>query len=122
MFEHITISPDIQALIDELRGVNLKLWDIEDKIREREKLNLFDDEFIQLARQVYFTNDYRAVVKRKLNDILGSDIIEEKIYADYVKLIIEELEHHYSPLHHTVHKPVICKALHETLSEKYLSL
>ena len=67
----------------ELRQINQQLWDIEDKLRDKERANSFDDEFIQLARSVYITNDKRSRVKRIINDILGSKLVEEKSYAEY---------------------------------------
>ena len=70
-------------LITRLRIVNNKLWDIEDFIREKEKLNLFDDSFINLARSVYKENDKRSKIKREINLEVNSDFIEEKSYKDY---------------------------------------
>ena len=67
----------------ELRQINQQLWGIEDKIRDKERNNAFDDEFIQYARSVYITNDERSRIKRKINDMLGSEIVEEKSYANY---------------------------------------
>ena len=67
----------------ELWQINQQLWDIEDKLRDKERANSFDDEFIQLARSVYITNDKRSRVKRIINDILGSKLVEEKSYAEY---------------------------------------
>ncbi len=66
-----------------LRDINGKLWEIEDDIREKERAKEFDSRFIELARAVYVTNDERAAVKRKINDKLGSQIVEEKSYKDY---------------------------------------
>jgi len=68
-----------------LRDVNAKLWDIEDRIRDKEREGLFDAEFIELARAVYFTNDERAALKKQINTRLGSALVEEKSYADYTK-------------------------------------
>ena len=67
----------------ELRQINQQLWGIEDKIRDKERINSFDDEFIQLARSVYITNDERSRIKRKINELLGSELVEEKSYAEY---------------------------------------
>jgi hypothetical protein len=67
----------------ELSQINQQLWGIEDKIRDKERANSFDDEFIQLARSVYITNDERSRIKRKINDLLGSELVEEKSYAEY---------------------------------------
>jgi hypothetical protein len=79
------ISEDSGAnkLLMELKEVNQKLWDIEDKIRDKERKKIFDNEFIQLARSVYITNDERSRIKRRINDMLGSELVEEKSYADY---------------------------------------
>ena len=68
-----------------LKEVNLKLWQIEDNIRIKESHQEFDDEFIQLARSVYFENDDRAAIKKEINLKFGSDLIEEKDYVDYKK-------------------------------------
>jgi predicted nucleic acid-binding Zn-ribbon protein len=67
----------------ELRQINQQLWDIEDKIRDKERNHAFDDEFIQLARSVYITNDQRSRIKRKINDMFGSELVEEKSYSKY---------------------------------------
>jgi len=66
-----------------LLAVNEALWDIEDRIRLKEKAQAFDAEFIELARSVYFKNDERAAVKRQINLKLGSQLVEEKSYQDY---------------------------------------
>lgn len=71
-------------MIDELRGINQKLWDIEDEIRECESKWKFDDDFIQLARSVYYTNDKRFEIKNKINSITNSNFKEEKILPIYV--------------------------------------
>lgn len=78
-------STDIRAEWSELKDINGKLWTIEDEIRDKERAGEFDARFIELARAVYFINDDRAAVKRKINDKLGSKIVEEKSYADYKK-------------------------------------
>lgn len=70
-------------LIQELKKVNLKLWDIEDRLRILESQNNFNAEFIDLARQVYFTNDKRAEIKYSINLLTSSNFIEEKILPDY---------------------------------------
>lgn len=67
----------------ELLETNKKLWNIEDDIRNKEKDKLFDDEFIELARSVYFTNDIRAHQKKYINLKFNSDFIEHKSYTDY---------------------------------------
>lgn len=66
-----------------LKGVNLKLWEIEDRIRVKEAQKAFDSEFIELARSVYFTNDRRAEIKKRINLATGSELVEEKEYVDY---------------------------------------
>lgn len=75
--------PEIAADEAELQRVNEALWDIEDKIRDKELAQAFDAEFIELARAVYVTNDERAAVKRRVNVALGSRIVEEKSYKPY---------------------------------------
>jgi hypothetical protein len=79
----IAASDDMEALMRQLREVNAQLWEIEDRIREKERLRVFDGEFIELARRVYLTNDRRAALKREINTLLGSDIMEEKSYQPY---------------------------------------
>jgi Family of unknown function (DUF6165) len=76
-------SHDVAAQWASLRTINEKLWDVEDLIRDKERAKAFDQEFIELARAVYVTNDERAAVKRELNTRLGSKIVEEKSYARY---------------------------------------
>ncbi|MGM0433335.1 MAG: DUF6165 family protein [Pseudomonadota bacterium] len=75
------------ALVDgerrELKAVNEKLWEIEDAIREEEAAGRFEQRFIELARSVYFTNDERAAIKKRVNLALGSRFVEEKSYRDY---------------------------------------
>ena len=63
--------------------INKKLWKIEDDIRDKERLNEFDEEFIELARSVYFTNDVRSVIKKEINIEYGSGFVEEKSYQKY---------------------------------------
>jgi len=79
------ISDDevIRDLHAQLKEINEALWEIEDDIRDKERAKEFDERFIELARAVYFTNDRRSEVKKKLNLHLGSQIIEEKSYQDY---------------------------------------
>ena len=73
----------LAALHGELAAVNRRLWDIEDAIRRKEAAAEFDAEFIELARAVYRSNDERSRIKRAINELLGSDIIEEKQYVGY---------------------------------------
>ena len=67
----------------QLKSINLTLWDIEDKIRIKEKNKEFDNEFIELARSVYLNNDRRSETKKELNLMFKSEIIEEKSYEKY---------------------------------------
>ena len=67
----------------QLKSINLTLWDIEDKIRIKEKNKEFDNEFIELARSVYLNNDRRSETKKELNMMFNSEIIEEKSYEKY---------------------------------------
>jgi hypothetical protein len=78
---------DIGAEWTGLRDVNAQLWDIEDRIRDKERDSQFDAVFIELARAVYVTNDERAALKRRINTRLGSALVEEKSYADYRKIV-----------------------------------
>jgi hypothetical protein len=76
-------TADVTARRTELKQINESLWDIEDAIRDCERNGDFGDRFVELARAVYRTNDRRAEVKREINHLLGSNIIEEKSYAAY---------------------------------------
>ena len=80
---HPAAAQDIAGLRADLKAVNERLWVIEDDIRVKEKAQAFDDEFIRLARAVYFENDTRAKVKKDINLALGSAYVEEKSYQDY---------------------------------------
>ena len=71
------------SLYEEILKVNKKLWDIEDKIRILESEKRFDEEFILVARSVYFINDDRFDIKKKINETFGSDVAEEKEYIEY---------------------------------------
>ena len=80
---HPASQQDITALRAELKAVNERLWVIEDDIRLQEKAQDFGNEFIRLARAVYFENDIRARVKKDINLALGSAYVEEKSDQDY---------------------------------------
>ena len=67
----------------DLTRVNEKLWVVEDEIRDEERAKRFTEKFIELARAVYFTNDERAAIKKRINTLLGSTIVEEKSYKSY---------------------------------------
>lgn len=74
---------DVTGETAELEAVNTRLWIIEDDIRDKERARAFDARFIELARSVYVENDERARIKRRINDKLGSTIVEEKSYRQY---------------------------------------
>ncbi len=74
---------EIAILRTEMKKINETLWDIEDDIRDEERNKKFTERFIELARSVYVINDQRADVKKRINQYLKSDIVEEKSYQDY---------------------------------------
>lgn len=76
-------SPELAALSRELRQVNESLWHSEDKIRDCEKQQDFGASFVELARSVYKSNDRRSALKRQINELLGSRLIDEKSYTPY---------------------------------------
>src|SRR5207302_633498 len=76
----VAATPGLEDLRAELKAVNRRLWETEDALRERERSGQFDDGFIALARSVYRDNDRRALLKRGINQLTGSDIVEEKSY------------------------------------------
>jgi hypothetical protein len=78
--DNISVTVGLDVLYKQLLAVNEELWDIEDSKRKHEKEQRFDEDFIWLARQVYIKNDYRAKLKREINLLVGSTIIEEKSY------------------------------------------
>jgi len=80
---NIETTEKTKKLYDEIKEINLKLWDIEDNIRICEKNKDFGKKFIELARLVYITNDQRSKTKSKINELLGSNIKEIKQYEDY---------------------------------------
>ena len=80
---HPAAGKDIVELRAQLKAVNERLWDIEDDIRRKEQAQAFDEEFVRLARSVYFENDERARIKKEINLALGSAYVEEKSYEDY---------------------------------------
>lgn len=73
----------LPELVQALKDINAQLWDVEDGKRDCERRQCFDDSFVQLARKVYFGNDQRAVIKRQINELLGSALVEEKSYQAY---------------------------------------
>ena len=78
-----TIMETSHPLYRQLYDINSKLWEIEDHIRDLERARNFGDDFVQTARSIYFINDERSEVKRKINDLTGSKLFEEKSYEDY---------------------------------------
>ena len=83
MYDLIATTSEIRQKFHDLININSKLWDIEDMIRIKEQRKEFDEEFIELARSVYKTNDIRAEIKRDINLLSNSELIEEKSYAEY---------------------------------------
>ena len=92
--EHVGLSPlcnnlfdnygnELRSLYVKLTEINAELWKIEDDIRECERNKDFGDEFVRLARAVYFTNDKRSDVKKSINLLTESGFVEEKSYEDY---------------------------------------
>ena len=92
--EHFGLSPlcnnlfnnygnELRSLYAKLSEINAELWKIEDDIRECERNKDFGDEFVRLARAVYFTNDKRSDVKKSINLLTESGFVEEKSYEDY---------------------------------------
>jgi len=76
-------QPNVKELFIKLLHTNQALWEIEDSLREKERLKEFDQEFIELARSVYFTNDKRAEIKKQINLVTNSELVEEKSYEQY---------------------------------------
>lgn len=74
-------SAELDALVLRLQGINDALWDVEDGKRAHEREGRFDAAFIELARRVYRENDQRAAVKREINRLTGSTLVEEKSHA-----------------------------------------
>jgi hypothetical protein len=79
----LSATPALKPLKEELRAINETLWQIEDDIRDCERQREFGAAFVALARSVYQTNDRRAAAKRKIDELTGSDLTEEKSYAPY---------------------------------------
>ena len=77
-------SPELDDLVAQLTQINAALWDIEDGKRDCERRQDFGPDFVALARRVYIDNDRRAAVKRQINTLVGSEIVEEKSYKPYL--------------------------------------
>jgi Family of unknown function (DUF6165) len=75
--------PDLASVKTQLRSINEALWDIEDEIRAKEAAKSFDRQFVELARSVYVNNDKRGNLKRQINALLDSEVVEEKQYTLY---------------------------------------
>lgn len=83
LLKNIKMKYDNEELLNELKKINETLWDIENAKREKEKLKIFDDEFIQLARNVYIFNDNRSKIKNNINEYFNSNFIDVKEYTQY---------------------------------------
>ncbi len=81
--DSVTENEIVHMLRAQLKAINEKLWVIEDDIRDKERVKEFDEQFVELARSVYATNDRRAQIKKELNLHLGARIVEEKSYTTY---------------------------------------
>lgn len=81
--ESLNFNDEIDELYQSLKSTNEALWEIEDEIRNCERVKDFGPQFIQLARKVYNQNDIRCMIKRELNEKLGSELKEEKSYSNY---------------------------------------
>ena len=79
----VSKTDGVDKLKSKLKNINLSLWKIEDDIRDCERDKIFNERFVQLARNVYFTNDKRSKVKLEINLLLNSSLVEEKSYKDY---------------------------------------
>jgi hypothetical protein len=79
----VAASPELDGLTRDLKRANETLWEIEDAIRRCEQCQDFGERFVELARAVYVNNDRRALLKRRINELLGSSIVEEKEYVEY---------------------------------------
>ncbi len=71
------------TLFDKLFNTNMRLWSIEDQIREKETIKEFDQDFIELARSIYYMNDTRARLKKRINELTNSELVEIKSYSEY---------------------------------------
>ena len=79
----LTENPAVGPWEQSLREANSQLWDLEDRIRDKERADDFGPEFVEIARLIYRTNDQRAHAKKMINLLCGSDIVEEKSYQPY---------------------------------------
>jgi hypothetical protein len=81
--EKLLVNSQLVELNEELFKVNMCLWDIEDSLRKKESIKQYDDGFIMLARSVYYNNDHRAKIKKNINELTNSRLVEEKSYNSY---------------------------------------
>jgi arginine deiminase len=81
--QHVHATPELTDLMAQLKTANSSLWRIEDDIRDHERTANFGESFVKLARSVYRMNDQRSAIKRRINELLGSDLVEEKSYSAY---------------------------------------
>lgn len=79
----LELTADLSGLEEQLLEVNLRLWNVEDDLRDRERQRDFGERFVELARSVYALNDRRAALKRQINEVTSSAIIDEKSYHSY---------------------------------------
>jgi hypothetical protein len=79
----VAVSDELPELCEKLKSVNIAIWEAEDKIRDFERLGVFDGEFLKSARSIYRFNDARAAAKRAINKLTSSAVVEEKGYAPY---------------------------------------
>ena len=77
------LNKEIETYFKQLKEINLELWDIEESIRDCERRNNFDSEFVELSRKIYIKNDLRFEIKNKINKKFSSEIVEEKSYSKY---------------------------------------
>ena len=83
IYDDLNFDDEMNQFFNQLMTINKKLWNIEDEIRILERNKQFDEKFIKLARSVYITNDERFSIKNKINNFVGSNIKEEKLYQKY---------------------------------------
>ena len=79
----VAAQADLAGMKDQLRAINERMWDVQDALRAKEAAQVFDADFIELARSVYIENDKRAALKKEINEHCGSSIVEEKSYTDF---------------------------------------
>lgn len=79
---NVELSAELSERVDELEAVNRMLWDVEDELRSHERRADFEADFVTLARSVYVHNDRRAALKRQIDELCGSEIVEEKSYGE----------------------------------------